>query len=175
MARITPALMHTAAPERAVAAARSAAPKHTTAKIALAPKRTVPQPGDRAYSLVGTWACRTLLGDTSTHVYTAAGNDAMALDNRVTIGGRTYDIEESYRFNAAHGDWENVTAGGAYRGTAPRWLGSTWTFDGVEDEGRASDVRMTYTTLGSAAFRRDFSRERNGAWVPYLSETCRRT
>lgn len=170
----TPAPTLALAPKRTAAPKLALAPQRSAAhKVALAPQRA--QPADHAFSLVGTWACRTLLGDTSTHVYTLDGNDALALRNRVTIGGRTYDIEENYRFDPAHADWENVTAGGAYRGTAPRWLGSSWTFDGVENEGHASDVRMTYTALGNASFRRDFARERNGAWIPYLSETCRRT
>ncbi len=103
------------------------------------------------------------------------GDAAIELRNRVSLHGRLYTIDETYRFDPAHNAWTNVTANGAYRGTAGRWIGASWTFAGIDNEGRPSEVRMTYTTLSPTSFQRDFARNENGVWLPYLSETCKRT
>ncbi len=111
----------------------------------------------------------------STQTYTLGNDGSIALRNALTLDGRRYEIDETYRFDPTRNAWQNVTAGGAYRGTASPWRGATWTFDGIETEGRPSEVHMSYTTLGPATFRREFARSRNGSWVPYLSEVCRRS
>ncbi|MBC5821310.1 MAG: hypothetical protein GIX01_04905, partial [Candidatus Eremiobacteraeota bacterium] len=151
-----------------------------TPKPSSPPKRVAflpPPPAardDRPYGLIGSWACRTTTGQPSTQTYTLDNDGAIALRNALTLGGRRYEIDETYHFDPTRDQWQNVTAGGAYRGTAPPWRGATWTFDGLETEGTPSEVHMTYTTLGPATFRRQFARNRSGAWVPYLSEICRR-
>ncbi len=155
-------------PTPAVVARHDEPAQHAAVTVASAPVH------DHAFALVGTWACRTPKGDESTHVYTLASNGAIALRNRLSLNGRIYEIDETYEYDADRNTWFNVTAGGAYRGAAPRWQGDAWTFDGVESEGTPSEVRMTYTMLGSTQFRRDFARTRDGTWTPYLSETCQR-
>lgn len=152
------------------------APKPTSPpakRVALLPPAAARD--DRPYGLIGSWACRTTNGEASTQTYTLGDDGAIALRNALTLDGRRYEIDETYRFDPTRGQWQNVTAGGAYRGTAAPWRGQTWVFDGIETEGTPSEVHMTYTTLGSTTFRRQFARSRSGSWVPYLSEVCRRS
>ncbi len=158
----------------ATAANRSAAAPQRHERVALAPAAPA-QRDDRPYGLIGSWACRTTGGETSTQTYTLGNDGSIALRNALTLDGRRYEIDESYRFDPARNVWQNVTAGGAYRGRASPWRGATWTFDGIETEGRPSEVHMSYTTLGTTTFRREFARSRSGSWVPYLSEFCRRS
>ncbi|MDQ2909049.1 MAG: hypothetical protein M3R44_06840 [Candidatus Eremiobacteraeota bacterium] len=100
---------------------------------------------------------------------------AISLHNVLRIGDRDYNIDETYRFRGANGTWSNVTQGGAYVGTAGRWLGPTWVFNGsIEDRGERVPVKMTYATLGQRAFVRRFEKRENGAWVTYAAETCQR-
>jgi len=150
----------------------------STARVALGmpAERTIsPLSGDRAYALVGAWSCRTFGGASATHTFARRNDATLLLHNVLRISDRNYDIDETYRFDRSNQTWSNVTQGGAYVGTARRWLGSTWVFDGsVAERGRRVPVKMTYAILSKRAFRRRFNRLQNGAWVTYAAETCKR-
>lgn len=91
-----------------------------------APRAVTVTPDDQASSLIGVWSCRTFGGLSATHTFTRRPDRAISLHNVLRIGDRDYDIDEIYRFRGSDGTWSNVTQGGAYVGTAGRWLGSTW-------------------------------------------------
>ena len=167
-----PAARSSSTPNDVVALARptpSAAPRRSAHRR--------PRESDRGYALVGSWACRSMAGAPSTHAYRRANDGSIVLRNVLTIAGRDYAIAETYRKDRATGRWTNVTQHGSYRGTAPPWVGDSWTFEGPEtDAGPTRTVRMTYTAFGADAFRRDFAREAGaGTWVTFTSETCRRS
>jgi len=174
----------TAVPVHRVAAARTAAPTrapaHThaaAARVALGMQapRTARLADDKASSLIGAWSCRTFGGADATHTFTRKNDGTLMLHNVLHIGERDYHIDETYRFNRSNKTWSNVTEGGAYLGTAPRWLGSTWVFDGsVAQRGVRVPVKMSYAVLGAHAFRRRFERLHNGVWATYAGETCER-
>ena len=164
-----------------VATARRAskALQSPTARVALAvpEKATILAPAtrDRAYTLVGLWSCKTFGGLTATHAFAQPTTGTLLLHNVLRINDRDYVIDEAYRYNAATGSWSNVTQGGAYVGTAGRWLGATWVFDGtIADRQAHVPVKMTYVTLGRGAFLRRFERRTGAGWVTYAAETCQR-
>jgi len=175
----TPVPPRTPRASRTATVAREPAPAHSaTARIALGMRmeHTISaMSADRAFSLIGAWSCRTFGGASATHTFVRQNDATLLLHNVLRLGERDYDIDETYRFNHANERWSNVTEGGAYVGTARRWLGSTWVFDGsVADRGRRLPVTMTYARLSSRAFRRRFNRLQHGVWVTYAAETCQR-
>ena len=148
------------------------------ARIALAPasgQRTSGGSGvDRAYALTqGTWDCKTFGGAPATHTYTRKADGAIELHNVLSIAKHTYTIDETYRFDRVKERWTAATSGGAYAGSAGRWLGETWVFDGdMPLDGQRVPVQMIYSRLGDRAFRRDFVRMQDGAPTTFAAETC---
>jgi len=95
--------------------------------------------------------------------------------NLITVDGRTYRIEETYRFDPSTERWNTTTGKDAYVGTADPWMSDRWVFNGTETiMGVRHPVRMIYIDLGPAAFRRDFQSQRNGRWSTFSAETCKR-
>ncbi|MBC5800330.1 MAG: hypothetical protein GIW94_10230, partial [Candidatus Eremiobacteraeota bacterium] len=133
--------------------------------------QTAAMSSDRVYSLIGAWSCRTFGGLSATHTFTRPSTDTLLLLNVLRIGDRDYHIHETFRFDPARQIWSNVTEGGAYVGTAPRWLGRIWVFDGsiAERSGRVP-VKMSYAELDNRAFLRRFERRQNGVWTTYAAE-----
>ena len=129
---------------------------------------------DRAYDLThGIWDCKTFGGAEATHTYTREADGSIQLHNVLSIAKHTYALDETYRFDRATERWTAATSGGAYSGTAGRWLGDTWVFEGdMPLDGRRVPVRMIYSRLGERAFRRDFVRIQDGAPATFAAETC---
>lgn len=129
---------------------------------------------DRAYELTqGVWDCKTFGGAAATHTYTRKGDGSIELHNVLSIAKHAYSIDETYRFDRATERWTVATSGGAYAGTAGRWLGETWVFDGdMPLGGHRVPVQMIYSRLGERAFRRDFVRIQDGAPATFAAETC---
>ena len=129
---------------------------------------------DRAYDLTqGIWDCKTFGGAAATHTYTRKADGTIELHNVLSIAKHAYTIDETYRFDRATERWTAATSGGAYAGSATRWLGDTWVFEGdMPLGGHRVPVQMIYSRLGDRAFRRDFVRVQDGAPATFAAETC---
>lgn len=108
--------------------------------------------------------------------------------------GARGEFDEQYRLDPATGVWtwtaEQPSMPAFHeRGTAGPWTTQTWIFDGtlsIVPSSRSLDslaepapttkegVRMVYTSLGDDAFRREFERYQNGAWITRSATTCKR-
>lgn len=109
-----------------------------------------------------------------------------------TSGGLSGEFDEEYRRDPATAQW-------AWTGTEPNlptfqeeataglWTGEQWVFEGrlslvstpppgsiASARTFTKDIRMVYTALGSAAFRREFEDYRDGNWVTTSASTCTR-
>ena len=135
-----------------------------------------PTPRDRAYRLVGgTWECETIEGNSAPHTYRVAADGSLLLHTTLSVGTKSYPIDERYRFSRSQNQWTATTLGSTYVSTAPPWLDDKWIFDGTELlNGARVPVRMIYTELDDHAFRRDFRQLRGTAWETIASETCSR-
>ncbi len=131
-------------------------------------------PVDRAYELTqGIWDCKTFGGAAATHTYTRKADGTIELHNVLSIAKHAYTIDETYRFDRATARWTAATSGGAYAGSASRWTGDTWVFNGdMPLGGHRVPVQMIYSRLGDRAFRRDFVRVQDGAPATFAAETC---
>ncbi len=131
---------------------------------------------DRAYRLLGgTWDCETIEGNSAPHEYRLAADGSILLHTLLSVGTKSYPIDERYRFDRSRNVWTATTLGTSYATTAPPWFDDKWVFDGSElVNGRRAPVRMIYTGLDEHAFRRDFRQLRGEAWQTIASETCTR-
>ena len=150
-------------------------PLHRTV-MAASPTAAPVSGRDRAYHLLGgTWACETIEGNPAPHTYTRASDGSIALHTQLTIGGKSFTIDERYAFDPAPNAWTETTLGNTYRAVAPPWIGDKWTFAGdALVNGRHVPERMIYTDLDGRAFRRDFRQQRGSTWETIASETCKR-
>lgn len=140
------------------------------------PSPTPAPPRDRAYRLLGgTWDCETIEGNRAPHSYRLAADGSLLLHTLLSVGTKSYPIDERYRFDRSRNTWTATTLGTSYASTAPPWFDDKWVFNGVEvTNGLRVSVRMIYTDLDEHAFRRDFRELRAGAWQTIASETCTR-
>jgi hypothetical protein len=164
--------------------------------VAATPPPSPAQPAqttDRAYGLIGTWSCESFAHSRGTMTFTRNADGSISMKNLfTTIDGRSGAFDEQYRFDPAMARWSWTAAipGVATfeeRGSAGEWTADEWTFDGVVRTSSPASpdsiagpklssqaLRMTYTDLGGAAFRRGFEVFRNGTWVPASTSTCKR-
>ena len=146
------------------------------ARRSSSPSPTPAPPRDRAYRLLGgTWDCETIEGNSAPHTYRLAADGSLLVHTQLSIGTKSYPIDERYRFDRSQKVWTATTIGTSYASTAPPWFDDKWIFSGVEVlGGQRVPVRMIYTDLAEHAFRRDFRQLRAGAWQTIASETCSR-
>jgi len=132
---------------------------------------------DRSAFLLGDiWVCESIAGVAETHLY-KRGPDATTITmlNTLTVKGKPYRLDETYRFNATRNEWTATLAQGTFVATAPPWTGTKWTFTGTQvDNSGEQPVRMIYTYFDDYVFRRDFQVRRNSAWTTSAAETCTR-
>jgi hypothetical protein len=138
---------------------------------------------DRTASLLGTWACTTVRGSSATHTFTKNADGSLSMVNTFsTPAGDTEAIDETYRYVPATSTWTVTTSEtplfGPYEGSAKPWTERRWVIDGHEpllgSDGTKKDtpVRMQYTDLFPAGFRREFQTQVDGVWRDYSEEVC---
>jgi hypothetical protein len=137
----------------------------------------------RWMSLMGSWTCTTVRGSTVKHVFTAGAGDAFSMQNTFTTpGGATGALVENYTYDKGAATWNlrisQTPLFGPYHGTAKAWSDAKWTFEGSEpftgDDGvkRDTAMRVVYTDLFPAGFRREFQFQSDGAWRDVSEEVC---
>ena len=158
---------------RPIVVARAARPSPSPSPT---PTPSPAPPRDRAYRLLGaTWDCETIEGNSAPHSYRLSADGSILLHTQLSVGTKSFPIDERYRFDRSQNLWTATTLGTTYASTAPPWLDDKWVFNGVELLGGLRvPVRMIYTDLDEHAFRRDFRQLRSGAWQTIASETCSR-
>jgi hypothetical protein len=138
---------------------------------------------DHAASLVGAWTCVTDHGSATTKQYTREVDGTIVLDNTISLAnGMTAKVHETYRYDPASSRWSVMSTPalffGAYTGTAKPWTDNQWVFEGEEpithNDGTrvVTTVRLVYTQLAPAGFRREFQYQINGEWRDLSEELC---
>jgi hypothetical protein len=138
---------------------------------------------DRASSLIGDWTCTTYIGTTATKHITRNADGELLLENVFLLtDGSTQTVNETYSYDTAAGTWAVIgsatPAFGPYSGKAKPWTGQQWVFDGSEplafSDGtrKVTNVRMVYTDVFPAGFRREHQIQNGGAWRDISEEVC---
>jgi hypothetical protein len=139
----------------------------TNATVAVSPVE-----GDKAYDLVGaSWVCTSFQDEQKTEVFELSDAGTLLESTTDAEGGNDASSQRRYVFDAAKDLWQLSwpTAGGTL--TAAPWAHAHWTFEGVLKRQR---VRVTFTSYGPPAFRRDVESFVRGRWTELNGETCKR-
>jgi hypothetical protein len=137
-------------------------------------------PGDRAYSLIGTWSCKGETRGKGTLTFTQNPDGSIALKNTFKMKNGQGERDEQFRFDSQNSTWTwTATRPDAQdTGTAGAWTASDWTFEGTRrnpDSNTSEQIRMVYTALSDGSIRRHTEEYQNGAWVVRSGSICRRT
>ncbi len=132
--------------------------------------------------LLGSWSCDGFApGSSSVETYTRQSDGSVVLSNRVhTSVGSDGTIVEIFTFDAARATWTlsappNPLFGGL-RLSGGRWSGDRWELTGIEVVQNAPrPVRIVYTDLGGAAFRREHQAKSSAGWTNDGEFVCKRT
>jgi hypothetical protein len=124
-------------------------------------------------------------GGDATHTFTKNADGSLSMVNAFsTSGGDTQTINETYRYDPATSMWavtiSETQLFGPYTGSAKPWTERRWVINGheplLQPDGTKKDtaVRMQYTDLFPAGFRREFQTQVDGVWRDYSEEVCTR-
>jgi hypothetical protein len=143
--------------------------------------------------LVGTWSCETDAHTSATLTFVRNVDGSVSMKNVFKpVRGRSGEFAEQYRFDPRSAEWTWVSTqpglpGWQETATAWPWAGDKWIFQGrlrdVSTRPSGSigpprtttrEIRMVYTDLGDAGFRREFEQNEVGTWVTVSASTCKR-
>src|ERR1700676_3317896 len=134
--------------------------------------------------LIGTWSCETDTHTSATLTFVRNVDGSISMKNVFkSVSGFTGEFDEQYRLDPRSAEWTWVSTqpdrpGWQETATAWRWAGDKWVFQGrlrdVSTPPSGSvrprptttrEIRLVYTDLGDAGFRREFAQNEIGTWV----------
>jgi hypothetical protein len=127
---------------------------------------------DHALDLAGgSWICTSFRGEQKVESFESSASDVI-LESKAGAG----DVDDAanegrYAFDSAKGTWLLSLPGAGGALTASPWTRARWIFEGAR---KAQRLRITFTSYGPPAFRRDVEAFSGGRWTELGGETCKR-
>ena len=127
---------------------------------------------DKAFGLSGgSWTCTSFHGEQKIVSFEFSDPNAIVESRAAPDGEDDAAYERRFAFDADKGTWLLSWPSGGWSLTAQPWTHARWTFEGIV---KAQRVRVTFTSFGQPAFRRDVETYSAGRWIERNGETCKR-
>jgi hypothetical protein len=127
---------------------------------------------DQALDLVGgSWTCTSFHGEQKVESFESSAPDIISESNAGAGDVDDAANERRYTFDSTKGTWLLSLPGAGGTLTALPWTRARWIFEGAQ---KGQRLRITFTSYGPPAFRRDVEAFSGGRWTELSGQTCKR-